>query len=164
MSTSRMIVNHRTNVVDLMGRLMADLSDADLLVRPTPEANHMLWQLTHLTRSQVMLAGLVSPDAPVAVPAHFDEAGKKAAASVDDPAKFPTRAEVMDVLGRAHAAILAGVTKMSDADLSRPPPEPMRKMGPELADALLMAGGTHMALHVGQLQVLRRKLGKPLVF
>ncbi len=164
MSISRLIVNHRTNVVDLMGRLMAGLTDADLLVRPTPEANHMLWQLTHLTQSQVMLAGLVSPDAPVAVPAHFAEAGKKAAAASDDPATFPSRAEVMDVLDRAHAAIVAGVTKMSDADLSKPSPEPMRKMGPELADILLMAGATHMALHVGQLQVLRRKLGKPIVF
>ncbi len=164
MSTSRLIVNHRNNVVDLMGRLMADLTDADLMVRPAPEANHMLWQLTHLTRSQVMLAGLVSPEAPVAVPAHFDEAGKKAAAASDDPATFPTRAEVMDVLGRAHAAIVAGVTGMTDQQLAGPSPEPMRKMGPELADILLMVGGTHMALHIGQLQVLRRKLGKPIMF
>ena len=164
MSTSRLIVNHRNSVVDVMGRLMADLTDAELMVRPTPEANHMMWQLTHLTRSQVMLAGLVSPDAPVAVPAHFDEAGKKASSSIDDPAQFPTRAEVTDVLARAHAAIVAGVSQMSDEALAAPSPEPMRKMGPELADLLLMVGGTHMALHVGQLQVLRRKLGKPLVF
>ena len=30
---------------------LADLSDADLLLRPVPGANHILWQLGHLVQS-----------------------------------------------------------------------------------------------------------------
>ena len=164
MSMSQLIVNQRNTVVGLMDRLTADLTDAELLVRPAPEANHLLWQLTHLTQSQARLAGLVAAGTPVDVPASFAEAGAKAAASVDDPAKFPTRAEVMDVLTRLHQAIVAGVSAMTDEQLSQPSPEAMRRMGTTLADVILMIGGTHMALHVGQVQVLRRKLGKPILF
>src|SRR5262249_35490765 len=33
--------------LQLLGMLLADLSDADLLVRPVPGANHIAWQMGH---------------------------------------------------------------------------------------------------------------------
>jgi hypothetical protein len=164
MSMSQLIVALRNTAIGLLQQHLADLTDADLLVRPAPAANHALWQLTHLVRSQVMLAGLVSPETPIVVPPHVTEAGGKAMAGVDDPAKFPTRAEVMDLLDRAHAAIVAGVSKMSDQELSQPPPEHLQRLGATVGALVAMVGSLHIAMHLGQVQVLRRKLGKPNVF
>src|SRR6516164_195866 len=46
-----------------MERLLADLSDADLLVRPVPGANHIAWQLGHLIAAESHLAQASLPDA-----------------------------------------------------------------------------------------------------
>ncbi len=39
----------------LLTRYIEDLSDADLLVRPVPGANHIAWQLGHLIFSEPYL-------------------------------------------------------------------------------------------------------------
>ena len=36
----------------MLGMFIADLSDADLLVRPAPTANHIAWQLGHVIGSE----------------------------------------------------------------------------------------------------------------
>ena len=41
--------------------LNADLSDADLLVRPAPSANHIAWQLGHLIASERNLVEAAAP-------------------------------------------------------------------------------------------------------
>src|SRR5262249_609324 len=49
--------------------LLEDLSDADLLIRPVPGANHIAWQLGHLIDSEVQmikdqLPGTAYPEFP----------------------------------------------------------------------------------------------------
>ena len=39
----------------VLGMLLDDLSDADLLVRPAPNANHIAWQLGHLIATESRL-------------------------------------------------------------------------------------------------------------
>ena len=147
----------------LLKKHLADLTDADLLTRPVPGANLALWQLAHLARFEGMLAKLVSPDHPFALPAVFAEVGGKNTAAVDDPKAFPTKAEVVDVLDGAHAAQLAGLPRLSDEQLAGPSPEQFRGFAPRLGDLLAM-GPMHAMMHLGQIQVLRRTLGKPNVF
>lgn len=36
----------------MLAWIVSDFSDADLLVRPVPEANHMAWQLGHLITAE----------------------------------------------------------------------------------------------------------------
>ena len=163
MSQSQLIADLSTSANGLLKKHLADLTDAELMTRPVPGANHGLWQLAHLARFEGMLAKLLSPDHPFALPAVFAEVGGKNTAGVDDPEKFPTKAEVLDVLDKAHAAQLAGLPKLSDDDLAQPAPEQFRSFAPRLGDLIAM-GPMHAMLHLGQIQVLRRKLGKPNVF
>ncbi len=163
MSQSQLIADLSKNANGLLHKHLADLTDADLMTRPAPAANHGLWQLAHLARFEGMLAKLVSPDHPFALPAVYAEVGGKNTAGVDDPARFPTKAEVMAVLDGAHAAQLAGLPKLTDAELAEPSPEQFRGFAPRLGDLLAM-GPMHAMLHLGQIQVLRRTLGKPNVF
>ena len=163
MSQAQLIADLCKSANGLLKQHLADLTDVDLMTRPVPGANHGLWQLAHLARFEGMLAKLVSPDHPFALPAAFAEVGGKDTAGVDDPKAFPTKAEVVAVLDQAHAAQLAGLLKLSDDALAQPSPEQFRSFAPRLGD-LLATAPMHIMMHLGQLQVLRRKLGKPNVF
>ena len=47
----------------MVGMYLSDLSDADLLVRPVPSANHIAWQLGHLIVAERNLLGPHLPGA-----------------------------------------------------------------------------------------------------
>src|SRR5262245_59434635 len=51
---------------NMIGMYLSDLSDADLLVRPTAGANHIAWQLGHLIIAEV---NFFLPKVPGAKPA-----------------------------------------------------------------------------------------------
>jgi hypothetical protein len=141
---------------------LADFSDADLLVRPLPNANHTAWQLGHLIcseRQMNMAAGAKMP----ALPPGFEARFTKETAKVDDPAAFPKKSDLFVVYEQQRKGTVAWVKGLSEKDLDAPGPEPMRAFCPTVA-SLAMLGPGHLAMHMGQMQVIRRKLGKPVLF
>ena len=66
--------------------LLSDLTDADLLTRPTPDANHIAWQFGHLIASEVGLVSTAIPTAAYRLPPGFKEQHSKANAFINDPA------------------------------------------------------------------------------
>src|SRR3954463_15473283 len=74
---------------------VSDLSDADLLVRPVPGANHIAWQLGHLVGAEPFLVRTELPDAAYPdLPAGFAEQHSKDTANSDSG--FRTRAEYVE--------------------------------------------------------------------
>jgi len=55
------------------------------------------------------------------------------------------------------------VAKLSEADLDRPVTSNMAKVAPTVGSLLLLASN-HVLMHAGQFTVVRRKLGKPVLF
>ncbi len=163
MSKTQLIADLSRGVLVQLKMHVADLTDADLMTRPAPSANHGLWQLCHLARSAAQLAKLLSPEHPFALPAIYAEVGGKNSAGNNDPQAFPTKVEVLDVLDQALAVQREGLLKLTDDDLAKPAPEKFRSFAPRMGDLLAM-GPMHTAMHLGQIQVLRRALGKPNVF
>jgi uncharacterized damage-inducible protein DinB len=148
----------------MLANFIGDLSDADLLVRPVPNANHIAWQLGHLIDAEAgffgnMLPGYVAPE----LPAGFAEQHGKGTAAVEPPKGFYTKQQYLDLFNKARAATIACVDKMSDADLDKPTPPKFTQFAPTLG-ALLLMTSTHTMMHAGQFTVLRRKLGKPILF
>ncbi len=140
---------------------LGDLSDAELLVRPVPRANHIAWQLGHLIAgTQRMLTALGQP-AP-ALPEGFQAAHARETAGSDDPAKFLKKAEYLALAEQMRLAALAAIAATPDSALDQPGPEAMRHFLPTVA-AVLAALGGHWLMHSGQFVVVRRKLGKPLL-
>ena len=139
---------------------VADFSDAELLVRPVPGANHANWQLGHLIASETKMMGGCGAAMP-ALPAGFAERYSKEAAKNDDAGKFATKAELLAVLEKTRAASVAFAKSATAAQLAAP--SPMVQMCPTVADFIAL-GASHDAMHIGQIQVLRRKLGKPMLF
>ncbi|HEY8665325.1 MAG TPA: DinB family protein [Tepidisphaeraceae bacterium] len=147
---------------EMLKMTFADFTDADLLVRPVPGANHAAWQMAHLINSEINLVKMADPNAPVERPAGFEKYQDKTH-GVDDPAFFPKKQELADAFAQTRAATVKWIRSLNEQDMQRPLPERMHRMAPTVG-ALAIGIGTHGIMHMGQLQVIRRKLGKPLLF
>jgi len=149
---------------NILTMYLSDLSDADLLVRPVAGANHTAWQLGHLILAEAHLLGKDLPGAQYpALPPGFAEQHSKDTSAQEPPRGFATKQEYLAHLHKAREATLAALEKLSDADLDRPTVGPMAQFAPTLG-ALLLLVANHTLMHAGQFTVVRRKLGKPVLF
>ena len=144
--------------------LIADFSDTDLLVRPVPGANHAAWQIGNVIVGDPFLVNAELPNVVFPeLPAGFAELHGGKGAKIDSDPGFLTKAGYLKLLTEVRAATIAAVGKLTDADLDRPSSEKMRWAGPTLAHVLLFVAN-HTIQHAGQFTVIRRKLGKPVLF
>jgi uncharacterized damage-inducible protein DinB len=141
---------------------VGDMTDAELLVRSVPEANHIAWQLGHLVAAEhEMLSGLGHKMPQL--PAGFAESYTKETSKSDDPAKFHNRDEYLTLMAQQREATLAALAATPETDLDKPAPESMRDYAPTVG-AVLNLIGLHELMHAGQFVPLRRKLGRPVLF
>jgi hypothetical protein len=148
----------------ILDMYLADLSDADLFVRPAPTANHLAWQLGHLISGDPFLMsgqGIELSYPPL--PAGFDKQYGKEGAKDNGPAGFLTKAEYLALFDRMRAATIATVENLADADLDKPTQGQMAPFAPKLGDLILLIAN-HTLMHAGQFTVVRRALGKPVLF
>src|SRR5947209_5033757 len=122
-----------TSTKELLNWYIGDLSDADLLVRPVPSANHTAWQLGHLIAAESYLLGPQEiGGAWPELPAGFAQQHDKSTAAVDPPKGFASKADYLDLFNRTREATLATVAKLSDTDLDKPTTGNMAKFAPNL--------------------------------
>ena len=111
---------------------LSDFSDADMLVRPAPTANHAAWQMGHLIDGEInffqsKIPGVKSPAAPT----DFSKNHNKEAASSKSPTGFLSKEEYISLYKAGRAATIAAVEALSDADFDKPsgwdmaPPSPL---------------------------------------
>ena len=142
---------------------LADLTDAELLVRPVPGANHIAWQLGHLIGSENGLIEAVAPGSMPKLPAGWHEKYSKETAAIDDPKAFHTKNEYLKLWKEQRDGALAALDKLSEADLEKPGPEKFRAYVPQVFDVFQLLGN-HALMHAGQWAVTRRKLGRKPLF
>jgi uncharacterized damage-inducible protein DinB len=163
MNGSKVIETTLSSTQHLVTWFVSDLSDADLLVRPTPDANHIAWQLGHVIASETRLARQIPGVAYPELPAGFEAQHGKETQKQEPPKGFLSKAQYVDLFNKVREATKAATVKLSDADLDRPTEGPMAPFAPTLA-ALLLLVSNHSLMHAGQFSVVRRKLGKPVLF
>lgn len=140
----------------------SDLDDADLMKRPGPGCNHLAYQLGHLISSECMLLEMVKPGAAIELPPGFAEAHDKDNAGVDDPAKFQSKQEYLDLLDKVYEATCTAIASTSDEDLDQKSPENFRQFAPTYGHMYALIA-THPMMHAGQFVPVRRAAGKPVV-
>jgi hypothetical protein len=163
MNAKEAIKTALTGTQQLLTWYLGDLSDADLLVRPVPSANHIAWQLGHLIAAEIQLLGQLPGAAYPELPAGFAEQHGKTTAAADPPKGFASKAEYVSLFNKVREATLATVAKLSEADLDKPTQGNMAQFAPTLG-ALVLLQSNHVLMHAGQFTVVRRKLGKPVLF
>jgi uncharacterized damage-inducible protein DinB len=153
-----------TSTQTMLEWYLEDLSDADLLIRPVPKANHIAWQLGHLIASEHQLLGKILPGVTYpALPAGFAEQHNKETSASDSPRGFRTKHEYLNLFRQTRQATLAAVEKVSESALDKPTEGNMARFAPTLG-ALILLSANHVLMHAGQFTVVRRKLGKPVLF
>jgi hypothetical protein len=162
MNTNQTFTDSLSRNLDMLKMTLADLSDADLLVRPAPGANHAAWQLGHLATAEARMVAAakgVSPELPAGFPERF----KKETAQSDDAAAFPKKQELIDTFAKVRATSIEWAKTLTPEQMSKDSPESIRAFCPKVGHipGILTE---HAAMHLGQFQVLRRKLGKPVLF
>jgi hypothetical protein len=142
---------------------LEDLTDAELLVRPVPGANHTAWQLGHCLVSEHEMVEAACPGAMPALPAGFAEKYTNDTAKLDAPGAFHPKSVYLSVYEQQRAATLKALDKLTDADLDKPGPEKFKSFLNTVGELFNMQGA-HWLMHAGQWAIVRRKLGKPPLF
>ena len=146
----------------LVNGYLADLQSSDLLVRPTPGANHIAWQLGHLIAAERFLVERGLPGKMDALPDGFVDRHKKGTAASDNASDFMSKDEYLQLAKKVRANTLSIVDSLSPADFDNAAsggPPFVKTVG----DALLFISG-HWLMHAGQWAVIRRKLGRAPLF
>jgi hypothetical protein len=146
----------------VLNQYVSDLTDAELLLRPVPGANHIAWQLGHLITSEIHLMSGIAGGIKLELPSGFAERHSKETCAVDPPKNFLTRAEYISIFKKAREQTFAKLDALPDSDLDKPNTGPMQKLCPKIGDLFILAAN-HQMMHAGQFAVLRRKLGKPVL-
>jgi uncharacterized damage-inducible protein DinB len=148
----------------LLTSYISDLSDQDLLVRPADGANHIAWQLGHLITSEKSLVTRQLPQAKYPeLPAGFAERHGMGADVQGGEAGFSGTQQYRDLFNQVRQATLETVGALADSDLDRPAEGDIAKLAPTVGDVLVLVSN-HTLMHGGQFTVVRRKLGKPVLF
>src|SRR5580704_11933736 len=92
---------------------LADLTDAELLVRPVPGANHTAWQLGHLLVSEHEMVETAFPGSMPALPAGFMEKYTPDASKLDSPGAFHPKSVYMSVYEQQRGGTLKALEKQS---------------------------------------------------
>jgi hypothetical protein len=163
MTINDLLVSQLEQNLGMLQMTLADFSDADMMVRPAPGANHAAWQLGHLCRAEVNLMNLVKPGSMPELPAGFADRFDKKTATIDDPKAFVSKQELVDLLTKIRQATINVAKSISASDLDAAMPEKMQRLAKNSGEMLAMQAG-HVTMHIGQFQVIRRKLGKPVLF
>jgi hypothetical protein len=166
MDTKQFVVKSLTGNLGFLKDTLKDFSDADLFVRPCPGANNAAWQLGHLIGAETHLVGGLDPKGAIVLPDDFAARFSKETSTTDDPAKFgkyATKNELLGLFEKVRNSTIAWVNTLSPSDFDKQTPEKFRSWVATWGDLVGMLSG-HVTMHVGQFQVIRRKIGKPVLF
>lgn len=143
----------------ILKKYVEDLSDADFHARGVAGMNTIAWQIGHLISVERKIMESIKPGSCPPLPEGFDDQHSKETTTIDDPSKFPTKADYMKAWDAQHAAtknVLAGYT---EEQLAAESPNTFGGMCPTLG-SLINFMGLHTIMHVGQFVPVRRNAGK----
>jgi hypothetical protein len=142
---------------------LGDLTDEEMMHRPSDGCNHIKWQVGHLIASENNIINECFPDSMPALPAGFAEKYTKETATSNDAAAFDSKDELLRLHDEQRAGTLALLEKVSDQELSKENTGPIKDFAPTVGAAFLMQDA-HWLMHAGQWAVIRRQLGRAPLF
>lgn len=159
MTAIELIIKELNSSAQALKNTLDDFTDAELLTRPAPAANHPLYQLGHISYAEVHLMGYCKQGIYSSLPAELLKRFDRNACGENDPAKFASKAELLGLFDQVRGQTIAYAKSLSDADLDQPTNVPF---APTVGE-MLSVQSTHLFMHLGQMQVARRCLGKKIL-
>ncbi len=143
-------------------KLARDIAQDQMTHRPMPNCNHTAWLLGHLAYADNGFYTKLSGNDPV-IPENFEALFGMGTTPSDDACLYPSKAELLEVLERSHAALTDWFKSLPEEKLAEPLPEGMEMFGANHA-TLAATMAWHEGVHNGQLIEVRRSLGLSRVF
>ncbi|HEX4612804.1 MAG TPA: DinB family protein [Urbifossiella sp.] len=142
----------------MIHRMTKDLAPADFHHQPAPGANTAAWVIGHLAvtlwKTADRLGAADLPPLPPGLLDTFTQTGKPAG----DQSGLGDPTELLKLFDTYLAKVSEAVARVPDAKLAEPPARP--GLATTFGEGLLF-GSLHVAMHSGQLSIIRRGLGKP---
>ncbi|HRK32927.1 MAG TPA: DinB family protein [Tepidisphaeraceae bacterium] len=160
MNITELLATHLKGDLNMLKWHLDDFSEADTLVRPCEGANHANWQVGHLVASTGRLLALVDSSFPSPVSSEMGEKYTKETSKSDDPKQFATLAELRSVLTTLAETAHDWVKALEPSKLNGTSPDWAKDFAPT-KDLFIAFIASHVQMHIGQIQVIRRRLGKP---
>lgn len=158
-TVGELFAGHLKRSAGMLLAVIDAFGDDEIFVRPVPGANHAAWQIGHVICSQHRMLTRLGAKTPE-LPAGFEAKFTKTTAVSDQPGDFADRKTLRDLVAKTTDAAIAFAATVKEEDLSKPSGI---EFAPTVFD-LLVLQSAHAAMHIGQMQVIRRKLGKPIMF
>ncbi len=139
-------------------RFLDALPESDWFRMPPGGVTHVAWQVGHLAMGQYRLAldrirGARPEDANLITESFLKNFGRDSLAD-PDPAKHPPIAELRAIFDRVHAAAMAELPGLAEAELDAPVLKPHPIVKTKLESLVWCAN--HELVHAGQIALLRR--------
>lgn len=138
-------------------RLVADLTDQQMVAQPHGVINHPAWTLGHLGATSDALAGALG--LPSTFPDAWREACRVGSIPSGDAADFPGKAELLEQLRAQHERVAKAVTAADAERLRQPAPPRVRERFPTVGDFTAALMTMHEGHHLGQVAAWRRAMG-----
>ena len=158
MTTNEIIIHTLTVSHIVLQRYTADLTPAEYLHRPTPQANCAAWVIGHLTLSE--RNALRALGAPLPELAEGYEHRFSQAEGCPQAEEFGDVTVLMPLFNEHRTRLIDAVRRATPEQLDKPlekPRPPVFTTAGDLANFM----GVHSSMHAGQLTTIRRSLGRP---
>ena len=141
----------------MVQRFTADLQPDEYLHRPTEKANCAAWTVGHLALSDRHVLKLLGADLPP-LPEGFDNRFSREE-GCPQAGDFGDVSAVVPVFNAHRTRLIEAVKRATPEQFEKPmeKPHPMFKTLGEFVSFM----STHTAMHVGQITIIRRSLGRP---
>ncbi|MFH1418905.1 MAG: DinB family protein [Planctomycetota bacterium] len=143
--------------------LVSGLSDEELLARPVDGANHIAWQLGHLVGAEYFLISQIADQVEMAIPVGWREGYTTETAKLDDQTCFESKDRYLELYAAQRQATLNLLKELPPEQLTEPGPDFLQTVVHTVGELFLFQAH-HELMHAGQFTVIRRKLGKPVLF
>jgi hypothetical protein len=140
-----------------------DLNEADWFWTPPEFTTHIAWQVAHIAASQYGLClfrvrGRTEADESL-IPQTFWDGFKVGSKPVDGAENNPPLATILGVLDNVYAQVLAELAAKTDDEVDVPLNQPHPAFSTVMG--AIEYSPMHEMIHVGQITLLRRLMGKP---
>ena len=144
---------------DMTGKLCAGFGEHQMHAQPSPTDNHLIWQIGHLATGYGWFASLLDGKSP-SIGEPFDKLFGYGSKPTNNPAAYPSHAEVRRVHDEQYERILKAASKLTDADGLGPTVTDSNGFAKNKLDVLYKCIW-HEGWHHGQISSLRRAFALP---
>ena len=149
----------------MLHRTLGDFSEADMKVRPVPNASHTQWMVGHLCLSEIFFVKATGGDGDGLLHDGFGDCFPQTKERANESSCALNKAELLAVFNKVRARTIEHVKSLDDAALLRKVPSPLTQGKTETTIGFLAnMPALHLSMHIGQMQIIRRVLGKPILF